>query len=96
MQSYTGTIRIFPNWTLEKDAEFKNLRAVGGFLVSGKLKNGKVEEIQLTSEAGGVLKMILPWENGRMESSSGGKKTLLIPRIDIQTDKGEQLIFKHL
>jgi hypothetical protein len=97
MQSYNGTIRLFPNWPLEKDAEFHNLRAVGAFLVSARLKNGKVEEIQVTSEVGGVLKMILPWQNGGIVSSSSGvKKSLASSIIELQTVKGETLIFKIL
>ena len=33
MQSYDGTIRLFPNWPKNKDAAFYDLRAVGAFLV---------------------------------------------------------------
>ena len=56
MQSYDGTIRLFPNWPLDKDAEFHNLRAAGAFLVSATLKNGKVTGIEIISEAGGQVK----------------------------------------
>jgi hypothetical protein len=94
MQSYNGTIRLFPNWPLEKDAEFHNLRAVGAFLVSATLKNGKVEEIQINSEVGGVLKMILPWENGGTVLTSGGKKSLSASIIEMQTVKGETIVFQ--
>ncbi len=38
MQSYNGTIRLFPNWPMDKDAEFQDLRAAGAFLVSASLK----------------------------------------------------------
>jgi hypothetical protein len=96
MQSYNGTIRLFPNWPLEKDAEFRNLRAVGAFLVSATLKNGKVEEIQVTSEVGGVLKMIIPWENGGTVTSVEGKKNLSTANVEMKTVKGEILIFKSL
>ncbi len=96
MQSYTGTIRFFPNWPMDKDAEFKNLRAVGAFLVGATLKSGTVEEIRVFSEAGGVLKMILPWEKGEMESLTAGKKTFSSPMVEIETVKGENLIFKSL
>ncbi len=96
MQSYTGTIRFFPNWPMDKDAEFKNLRAVGAFLVGATLKSGTVEEIRVFSEAGGVLKMILPWEKGGMVSSSGGKMRFSSPIVEIETVKGENLIFKSL
>lgn len=94
MQSYNGTIRLFPNWPLEKDAEFHNLRAVGAFLVTATLKNGKVEVIKITSEVGGVLKMILPWQNGGTVSTSGGKKSLTSSVVEMQTIKGETLVFQ--
>jgi hypothetical protein len=64
MQSYNGTIRLFPNWPQDSDAEFFNLRAAGAFLVSASLKNGTVNSIQINSEAGGTLKIIVPWTGG--------------------------------
>ena len=94
MQSYDGTIRLFPNWPMDKDAEFQNLRAVGAFLVSASLKNGKVNEIKVTSEVGGVLKMILPWTKGGTVSTSGGKKSLLSSIVEMQTVKGETVVFQ--
>jgi hypothetical protein len=96
MQSYNGTIRLFPNWPLEMDAEFHNLRAVGAFLVSATLKNGKVGEIKVTSEVGGVLKIILPWNKGSSVFTMGGKKSFLSSMVEIQTAKGDYLIFKSL
>ena len=71
MQSYNDTIRFFPNWPLEKDAEFQNLRAVGAFLVSAVLKEGEVVKIEILSEAGSDLKMILPWENCTLRTNKG-------------------------
>ncbi len=94
MQSYDGTIRLFPNWPLEKDAEFYNLRAAGAFLVNATLKNGKVNEIKVTSEVGGELKMILPWAKGGTVSTQKGRNVLLTPNIEMQTVKGEVLFFQ--
>jgi len=94
MQSYNGTIRLFPNWPLEKDAEFHNLRAVGAFLVTATLKNSKVEEIKITSEVGGVLKMILPWQNGGTVTTSGYNKSITSSVVEMQTVKGETLVFQ--
>ena len=73
MQSYDGTIRLFPNWPPEKDAEFHNLRAAGAFLVSATLENGKVRGIEITSEAGGRLKILLPWKDGASNNRDDGK-----------------------
>ncbi|MEN6453088.1 MAG: glycoside hydrolase N-terminal domain-containing protein [Prolixibacteraceae bacterium] len=94
MQSYNGTIRLFPNWPLEKDAEFSNLRAAGAFLVSASLRNGKVSQVEIFSEAGKTLKIRLPWKettiikNNRETSRSGADM------IEISTGKGERISFK--
>lgn len=64
MQSYNGTIRLFPNWPKELDAEFRTLRAVGAFLVSARLRNGVVEWIEVFAEAGGRIRILLPWSDG--------------------------------
>ncbi len=93
MQSYNGTIRLFPNWPVEKDAEFFNLRASGAFLVSAELKKGKVEEIEITSEAGGTLRMILPWKKGTQKSSLHGKTRLTSRNVEVETAKGEKIYF---
>ncbi len=94
MQSYTGTIRLFPNWPMDKDAEFFNLRAAGAFLVSATLKNGKINEVQITSEVGGPLKIILPWTRGGTITGPGGKKPLTSNAINLQTSKGEKFVFR--
>jgi hypothetical protein len=94
MQSYDGTIRLFPNWPMDKDAEFQNLRAVGAFLVSASLKNGKIIEIKVISEVGGKLKMILPWVKGSVVSISGGKKIVSSPSVEMFTVKGETIVFR--
>jgi hypothetical protein len=93
MQSYNGTIRLFPNWPLEKDADFHNLRAAGAFLVSASLKNGRVVRVKILSEAGAPLKMILPWESATMANSEG-RAWIDSEVVEIETEAGEQLIFE--
>jgi len=95
MQSYNGTIRLFPNWPREKDAEFNNLRAAGTFLVSASLKDGQVSKIEILSEAGAPLKMILPWENCIMVDAEG-QTNLESKEIEISTRRGEILTFKPI
>jgi len=94
MQSYDGTIRFFPNWPMNKDAEFQNLRAVGAFLVSATLKDGKVKEIKIISEAGTKLKMILPWANGATMKNNKGTTKLSSNKVEINTSNGEVLLFR--
>ncbi len=95
MQSYNGTIRFFPNWPMDSDAEFNDLRAAGAFLVSASLKDGQVSEIRILSEAGTPLKMILPWENCMM-INAGGQTNLESQEIEISTNSGEILTFKPI
>ncbi|HEX7410907.1 MAG TPA: glycoside hydrolase N-terminal domain-containing protein [Bacteroidales bacterium] len=94
MQSYDSTIRLFPNWPMDKDAEFFNLRAAGAFLVSASLKDGKVNEIEITSEAGGILQLILPWSKGGTIKSNSGVQTLKSGTLKIATIKGEIILLK--
>jgi len=94
MQSYDGTIRFFPNWPMEKDAEFYNLRAAGAFLVSAILKDGKVQEIKISSEVGSPLKMILPWKDGATMKNNKGTTKLSSNKVEINTEKGEVLLFR--
>ena len=94
MQSYNGTIRLFPNWPVEKDAEFHDLRAAGAFLVSSELKNGKVAGIRIISEAGATLKIMLPWNKGGIMENLKGKTTFDTSYIEVETAKGEEIILK--
>jgi hypothetical protein len=94
MQSYSGTICLFPNWPEERDAEFHNLRAAGAFLVSAVQKDGKVREIHILSEAGKPLKIKLPWKKGGTLNNRAGKTRLDAGIAVINTEKGEELTIK--
>ena len=79
---------------MEKDAEFYNLRAAGAFLVSAILKDGKVQEIKISSEVGSPLKMILPWKDGATMKNNKGTTKLSSNKVEINTEKGEVLLFR--
>lgn len=68
LQSHTGVIRVFPavpeNW---KNVSFNNLRAMGGFLVSAALKDGKVVRLEIYAEKGGRLAVFSPFEHKVVE-----------------------------
>jgi hypothetical protein len=61
----SGLIRVFPavpaSWT---DVSFDSLRTYGAFLVSAKMTGGKVVEVRVTSEKGGLLKLENPFRGG--------------------------------
>jgi len=65
MQSYTGTIRLFPNTRNLGPARFKDLRAVGAFLVSAAFDGRKVSQVSLTSEKGKTVRLANPWKSAR-------------------------------
>lgn len=61
LQSHTGVLHIFPaipeSW---KNVSFKNLRAMGAFLVSATRTNGKITTLKIFSEKGEPLTILSP------------------------------------
>jgi alpha-L-fucosidase 2 len=76
LQSYTGTIKLFPNVTNLGAARFDNLRAVGAFLVSATFDGKTVIRFEILSERGAPLRFISPWKQKqiRVVRSSDGKQ----------------------
>jgi alpha-L-fucosidase 2 len=94
MQSYNGTIRLFPNWPKDKDAKFDSLRAAGAFLVSATQTNGKVSSVKIYSEKGATLKLISPWDKSCQLSTPAGTKVITGKLITIKTSAGEWVSLK--
>lgn len=94
MQSYNGTIRLFPNWDKAKDAQFQNLRAVGAFLVSATLKGGEIRQVSIHSEKGGTLKIVSPWGKKGTLSNEDGSKKIESEIIEIKASPGENIILE--
>jgi len=64
LQSYTGTIRLFPNSQVPQGlgpARFQNLRAVGAFLLSATHDGQSVSDLTLFSEKGATATVANPW-----------------------------------
>ncbi len=87
LQSYTGTIRLFPNVTNLGPARFENLRAVGAFLVSAIFDGKSVARFEVLSERGAPLRFISPWKQKqvRVVRSSDGKHVPTTPDGDLWT-----------
>jgi alpha-L-fucosidase 2 len=62
LQSYTGVIRLFPNTQNLGPARFRNLRAVGAFLISAEWDGKNVSGVELISERGGNARLLSPWD----------------------------------
>ena len=96
MQSHTGVIRVFPavpaSW---QDISFRNLRAMGAFLVSAEQKGGKVQQITIYPEQGGICRIALPVSMLAKEPSVTGNHGSITREGEvllIQTRKGEKII----
>ena len=67
LQSHTGIIHVFPSIPDEwKDVSFKQLRAMGAFLVSATKKNGNITEIQILPEKGGTCRIVSPFKQAKV------------------------------
>lgn len=91
MQSVTKTIRVFPGWPEDMNAEFVTLRAQGGFLVSARKTNGEVVKLEIESTVGGKLRVVSPWETIK----ANGKELRPDEKgiVSIDTKAGEAVIF---
>ena len=91
MQSYNGTIRLFPNWPLDRPAAFATLRAAGAFLVSASCANGEIEQVRVLSEAGGPLRILNPWKAGARLITGTGQTVVTDGLIEVPTTAGDTL-----
>jgi alpha-L-fucosidase 2 len=86
MQSYSGTIRVFPavpaGW---KDVSFKTLRAEGAFLVSAVRRGGSTQSVEVTYEKGGLCRLENPFGETGFEIEG-------VPRDAIGRDGNDLLI----
>jgi alpha-L-fucosidase 2 len=96
LQSYTGQLRLFPNWPAGENGAFQDLRAVGAFLVSASFASGQVQWLRVTAEVGGPLNVINPWA-GRVEVSRHGATEIIAGEVlTIETRSGEVLGFRSI
>jgi hypothetical protein len=61
LQSYSGTIRLFPNTLNLGAARFERLRCVGAFLVNAAYDGKTVTTFEVLSEKGMPLRFASPW-----------------------------------
>ena len=73
LQSWDGVIRIFPDWMTDTDARFQTLRAEGAFLVSAAQRDGKTQDVSITSERGQPCRVQSPWPGGMTVVAESGK-----------------------
>ena len=67
LQSFAGTIILFPNTQGLGQARFRDLRAVGAFLLSASYDGKVVSNVTLISEKGATAKLVNPWPKTQLK-----------------------------
>jgi hypothetical protein len=93
LQSYNGTLRLFPNWPKTTDATFQTLRATGAFLVSATQHHGHVEYVRVLSEKGNDLRILSPWGPKGFLQKDGKKTPITTAELIVKTRPGEVIVF---
>ena len=91
LQSYDGTIRIFPAFDSGKTARF-TLHAQGGFIVSSEIKAGRIQWIAIRSLHGNSCKLELPWLKGVLNSNLNSKSQKLNGKTVVFKTRSEESI----
>lgn len=96
LQSYQKNIHVFANWPADQDASFGNLLAVGNFLVSSSISKGKVDQVRIVSQHGGLCSLANPWGPAQavtVHTAGPGRKSLRGAVLSLQTRTGDELVF---
>jgi len=96
LQSHKDFIEVFPaipkDW---KNVSFKTLRAEGAFLVSAKKENAAPLEVKIQSEAGGLLRIKLPFKTWINTGIDRSKIKVINGIAEMKTSKGQTITFKN-
>jgi hypothetical protein len=102
LQSAPGTpggdsaIRLFPAWPSDWDAQF-TLRARGAFVVSASHTGGRIESVELRSEAGATCRLRNPWGTAAVTILRNGQrwKQLKGALLTFETTRGDVYTLKR-
>ena len=91
---HQDVVRVFHAWPKELDAAFENLRTFGAFLVSSRLRDGKVQYVEIKSERGRSCTIQNPWPGQRVTvtRADGQTETVSGPRFTLNTQVDEKLL----
>ena len=91
LQSYDGTIRVFPAFNGHKTARF-TLHAQGGFVVSSEIKSGNIAWIAIKSLYGNTCRLELPWNETSLQSSLNRNSRLVSGKTTAIKTKPDEVI----
>ncbi len=92
LQHHEEELRVFPSWAKGTSVKFVDLRAKGAFLVSSEYDatSKTIPYVDLTSEKGGTLHFVSPWENGAVIVDENGQQV----EVEItQTKNTKELLY---
>ena len=96
LQSHKDFIEVFPaipkDW---KNVSFKTLRAEGAFLISAKKENGVPLEVKIKSEAGGKLRIKLPFKTWVPVGIAWDQLVVSNGIVEVKMSKGQTITFKN-
>jgi len=96
LQSHKGFIEVFPALPADwKNVSFKTLRAEGAFLVSAKKENAVVTEVKIKAEAGGVLRLKLPFSIWIAEGVDRNIINVKDGIAELKTSRGKTIVFRN-
>ena len=95
LQSHNDIIRVFPTFDVYKKAEFHDLRARGGYMVSAEIDRGFVKWIEIGATVDNKCKIKLPWPFHAFEifDLASGDKVSIIKTdnsIEFDAEKGKR------
>jgi len=85
-------IRVFPAWPQAWDASFQ-LRARNAFVVRSTIRSGRVESVELESEAGAPCRLRNPWGEAAISLTRDGHpaEKLRGSLVEFATRRGERV-----
>ncbi len=83
MQSFQGTILLFPDWVSGSNAKFGDLLANGNFLISSAYQNSAVQYIRIISQSGGTVTFQNPWSGQTLALYKNGVSDGTLSGTDI-------------
>jgi len=86
-------LQVFPAWPKDWEAEY-HLLAPGAFWITSSMRNGRVDFVELDSQAGSPVKLKNPWGSAGVTLYRDGKKAedLEGDLLSFATKRGESIV----
>ncbi|MGC7136689.1 discoidin domain-containing protein [Listeria ivanovii] len=78
LQSSEGIMKLFPVWPENTNGEFRQIREKGAFLVSAKMTNNNISDMEITSEKGNDVKVVNPYQNEKVRVLNSKNKVIQV------------------